>query len=106
MSSSSEAIRVQLMTPGLDYRFVLLAATLVASACADSAPSSSGGTGSTQPSTPLEWTQIWNDEFDGPAGSAVDATKWANDVGDGCAQRLCGYGNNELEYYSTDPSNI
>ena len=94
------------MTPRLDYRFVILAAAVVATGCADSAPSNSGGTGSTQPSTPLEWAQIWSDEFDGPAGSAVDATKWTNDVGDGCAQRLCGYGNNELEYYSTDPSNI
>ncbi len=49
---------------------------------------------------------MWSDEFDGPAGSAVDATKWTNDLDDGCSQKICGWGNNELEWYSADPTNI
>ncbi|PYO94150.1 MAG: hypothetical protein DMD62_06860 [Gemmatimonadetes bacterium] len=51
------------------------------------------------------WVQIWSDEFDGPAGSSVDTTKWGFDVGDGCPN-VCGWGNNEKEYYSSDSANI
>jgi beta-glucanase (GH16 family) len=38
----------------------------------------------------------WSDDFDGPAGSAVDPPKWAHDTGGS------GLGNNELEYYTGD----
>lgn len=41
-------------------------------------------------------TLIWNDEFD---GTQVDTNKWDLQVGDGCAEGLCGWGNNELQYY-------
>jgi len=34
----------------------------------------------------------WSDEFDGPAGSAPDPTKWRYQTGGS------GFGNNELEY--------
>ena len=40
------------------------------------------------------------DEFDGPSGSAVDTSKWSFDVGGK------GWGNNELEYYTTRPENV
>ena len=39
------------------------------------------------------WTLIWSDEFDGPAGTAPDATKWVYDLG------ASGWGNKELENY-------
>jgi beta-glucanase (GH16 family) len=45
------------------------------------------------------WTLTWSDEFDGPDGSAVDATKWKHDVGG------TGWGNNELEYYTDGTQN-
>ncbi len=70
------------------------------------ASSSGGGGGTTQPPPPVQWTQIWSDEFDGPAGAPVDASKWVNDIGDGCNQGNCGWGNNEKEYYSSDVGNI
>ncbi|HXI61180.1 MAG TPA: hypothetical protein VNF70_00660, partial [Pyrinomonadaceae bacterium] len=35
------------------------------------------------------WNLAWSDEFNGPAGSAVDPTKWTFDVGGK------GWGNNE-----------
>ena len=81
----------------------LIAPLLVA--CTDDAPSTSSN-GTTPPPTPVQWTQIWSDEFDGPAGGAVDASKWVNDVGDGCSQTNCGWGNNEKEYYAADPASI
>ena len=40
------------------------------------------------------WTLAWSDEFDGPAGSLVDSTRWIAEVGGN------GWGNNELEYYT------
>ena len=73
-------------------------------ACSDDVPSPGGTTTNSKPA--IQWTQIWSDEFDGPAGGAVDAAKWTNDVGDGCSQQLCGWGNNEREYYSTSAENI
>ncbi len=41
-----------------------------------------------------EWALVWSDEFNGPNGSAVDASKWVSETGGG------GWGNNELESYT------
>jgi beta-glucanase (GH16 family) len=47
------------------------------------------------------WTLAWSDEFNGPAGSAVDGTKWVLEVGNGSN----GWGNHELEYYTDTTKN-
>ena len=39
------------------------------------------------------WTLVWADEFDGAAGSAVDADHWTSEVGGG------GWSHDELQYY-------
>lgn len=44
---------------------------------------------------------VWSDDFDGAAGTAVDATKWVHDVGTGDN----GWGNQELQYYTEGNSN-
>ena len=41
-------------------------------------------------------TIVWQDEFD---GTTLDLTKWSYQIGDGCDQNLCGWGNNELQSY-------
>ena len=41
----------------------------------------------------------WSDEFNGADGSAVDSTKWVYDTGGS------GWGNNELEYYTSGTAN-
>lgn len=50
--------------------------------------------------TPEGWSLVWSDEFD---GTEVDTTKWEYQIGDGCDQgvgnELCGWGNNELQFY-------
>ena len=48
--------------------------------------------------TPPGWTLVWSDEFD---GSALDASKWEVQLGDGCPD-LCGWGNGELQSYARD----
>ncbi|HJP86153.1 MAG TPA: glycoside hydrolase family 16 protein [Gemmatimonadaceae bacterium] len=55
---------------------------------------------------PSQWRQIWSDEFNGPASGLFDRTKWVNDVGDGCDQNNCGWGNNEKEYYASNATSI
>jgi beta-glucanase (GH16 family) len=50
-------------------------------------------------SAPAGWTLVWSDEFNGPDGSAVDASKWVAETGGN------GWGNQELEYYTTRPQN-
>ncbi|HJU75129.1 MAG TPA: glycoside hydrolase family 16 protein [Gemmatimonadaceae bacterium] len=47
--------------------------------------------------TPAPYSLVWSDEFDTPG--LPDSTKWGYDVGDGCPN-LCGWGNNELQYYT------
>ncbi len=42
---------------------------------------------------------VWSDEFD---GTALDLNKWSYQTGDGCAEGICGWGNNELQYYQQE----
>ncbi|GGP11031.1 family 16 glycosylhydrolase [Nonomuraea glycinis] len=42
----------------------------------------------------------WADEFDKPAGTPLDGTKWKFDTGGG------GWGNNELQYYTNSTRNV
>lgn len=49
-----------------------------------------------------EWELVWSDEFNGTAGNAPDAAKWAFDIGTGSN----GWGNSELQYYTNRPANV
>ena len=53
------------------------------------------------PAAPAQ-TLLWSDEF---SGTAVDPNNWEFMIGDGCAYGNCGWGNNELEYYTSRPEN-
>lgn len=46
---------------------------------------------------------VWSDEFE--VGGTPDSSKWDYDLGDGCPDN-CGWGNNELQYYTGDPKNV
>lgn len=46
---------------------------------------------------------VWADEFE--KAGAPDNSRWDYDLGDGCPD-VCGWGNNELEYYTNDPKNV
>ena len=45
---------------------------------------------------------VWQDEFD---GDSLDVSKWTAYVGNGCPE-LCGFGNNEEQYYTDNPANV
>jgi len=57
-------------------------------------------------SVPEGWVLTWSDEFDGPAGTPPDPEIWGHDVGDGNANGLTGWGNNELQWYTDGPANV
>lgn len=41
------------------------------------------------------YSLVWSDEFD---GTSLNYSNWTTDIGNGCPD-LCGWGNNELQYY-------
>lgn len=47
-----------------------------------------------------DWKLVWSDEFNGMNDSAIDSSKWVIETGGG------GWGNKELEYYTTRSQNI
>ena len=65
------------------------------------------GTGTvTNATSPLSYdgySLVWNDEFN---GSTLNSSNWTHEIGDGCNNNLCGWGNNELEYYRSENSTV
>jgi beta-glucanase (GH16 family) len=84
----------------VSHRTVGALVVAAALACASGAPVSPPAP------PPPAWSQVWGDEFSGPAGTGIDTANWRYDTGDGCAQGNCGWGNNEKEYYSSATENI
>jgi beta-glucanase (GH16 family) len=58
--------------------------------------------GMSEPLT-AEFKLVWSDEFNKPG--SPDSAKWNYDLGDGCPN-VCGWGNNELQYYTRDQKNV
>lgn len=54
----------------------------------------------TNVSAPAGWQLAWSDEFTQPDGTSPDSSKWTYDIGAG------GWGNNELEYYTSRTNNV
>ncbi|KAG7667931.1 hypothetical protein Ndes2437B_g07979 [Nannochloris sp. 'desiccata'] len=48
------------------------------------------------------WKLIWRDEFD---GSRIDSKRWSYQLGNGCEYGICGWGNNEHQYYTNQSAN-
>lgn len=49
-----------------------------------------------------DWRLVWSDEFE---GTAIDTNRWTFDIGTG-GPKLVGWGNNELEYYTSRTQNV
>jgi beta-glucanase (GH16 family) len=60
---------------------------------------SSGSSGDAGPGALPGWKLVWSDEFEGPANQKPDASKWVFETGGN------GWGNNELEYYTSNATN-
>jgi beta-glucanase (GH16 family) len=77
----------------------LLPLVLLASACGSSGAERVPLARPTASATPSALALVWSDEFDGPSGATVDATRWVAEIGGG------GFGNEELEYYTDRAQN-
>ena len=53
--------------------------------------------------SPVIGKLLWSEEFN---GASLDSTLWSTYDGNGCQIGLCGYGNQELEYYRTNNLSI
>ena len=58
-----------------------------------------------EPSPPQDLQLAWSDEFDEPEGSPPNPVHWDFALGDGTANGIPGWGNNELETYTDRPVN-
>ncbi len=54
---------------------------------------------------PSGWSLVWSDEFDEPAGTPPDPSKWSHQIGDVTPDGKNGWANDELQYYTDDPAN-
>jgi beta-glucanase (GH16 family) len=73
-------------------RFLIAAAAVVVTL--------SGGLAVSSRSDKAEAATVWNEDFNGAAGTGVDSSKWNFDTGGS------GFGNQELEYYTSGTSNV
>jgi beta-glucanase (GH16 family) len=88
--------RLSHVLTGRSRSLVLLLGILL---CLCSKPGHAQCPTATQTIGSVTWTPNWCDEFNGPANSAIDPTKWTYDTGSS------GFGNNELETYCAPSSN-
>ncbi len=54
---------------------------------------------------PSGWNMVWSDEFDDPSGTPPNPAYWSYEIGDGAANSLVGWGNSELQYYTSSTDN-
>lgn len=81
--------------------FVAIAACIFMIACTSNSHSDTGSSDSTKG----DYELVWSDEFD--YEGAPDSTKWIFDIGDACdLPQGCGWGNQELQHYTDDASNV
>ena len=68
----------------------------------DTRPADPGGNTPVVPDENFD-TLVWSDEFE--TNGSPDSEKWSYDIGDGCPD-LCGWGNNEKQFYTQRPENV
>ncbi len=51
---------------------------------------------------PPDWQLVWSDDFE---GNALDTSKWSYQLAFGCELGICGWGNNEWQFYTDRAKN-
>jgi len=54
---------------------------------------------------PAGWNLVWSDEFNEPAGTPPNPANWSYEIGDVTPDGKNGWGNEELQYYTSNPAN-
>lgn len=89
---------IEVRAYGASGRYVRLNKKIVV----PTADPTSTGDGYTSPLTYEGMELVWNDEFN---GTSLNTDFWSYDIGTGCPN-LCGWGNNELEYYRAENCSV
>jgi len=53
------------------------------------------------PTSSASMVLLWQDDFNGTAGTGPNSSFWATDLEDGCSSGNCGWGNGEREWYTS-----
>ena len=99
LKEADETFQVRLSNP---VNVLLLKETVNIELKNDDTKIGFANTGYDAPGSYPGYTLTWSDEFN---GTTLSTTDWSYDSGDGCPG-LCGWGNNELEYYTAPPNNL
>ncbi|MFD4244953.1 glycoside hydrolase family 16 protein [Streptomyces sp. NPDC058525] len=62
--------------------------------------------GATAPPTPAGWSQVFLDDFDGPAGSGLNTADWQYTTGTSYPGGPAQFGTGEIETMTADPANV
>jgi beta-glucanase (GH16 family) len=54
---------------------------------------------------PAGWEMVWSEEFNEPAGTPPNPDFWTHEIGDVTPDGKNGWGNDERQYYTDDPTN-
>lgn len=99
LKEADETFSVRVENP---VNVTLLRGTAIVTLKNDDTKVGFNNTGYEAPTSYPGYTLAWSDEFN---GASLDAAAWTAEQGDGCPG-LCGWGNNELQYYTTAPNNL
>ena len=99
LKEGDEVFQVRVENP---VNVVLLKTTAAVTLRNDDTKISFNNAGFDAPTSYPGYTLAWSDEFN---GNTLDGTSWSAETGDGCPG-VCGWGNNELQYYLAPPNNL
>jgi beta-glucanase (GH16 family) len=104
----------EITRPPSPWRGLLPAITAVLTACGGGGNSATAAPAPATPAAPVpapvasapapsnRWTLVWSDEFNGAAGTVPNPASWNYDLGN---KEADGWGNHELEYYTSSARN-
>lgn len=99
IKEADETFQVKVESP---VNVILLRSAAIVTLRNDDTKIGFNNTGFDAPTSYPGYTLAWSDEFN---GTSLDAAAWSAESGDGCPG-LCGWGNNELQYYLAPPNNL
>ena len=99
LKEADETFQVRIENPS---NVVLLKTTATVTLRNDDTRIAFNNTGFDAPTSYPGYSLAWSDEFN---TNTLDAASWSAETGDGCPA-LCGWGNNELQYYMPPPNNL
>ncbi|MFC7868119.1 glycoside hydrolase family 16 protein [Streptomyces murinus] len=106
MSDSSGTPRPRSRSRSRSVRRALMAAVATFGLAAAVATAATGPADASAPAPPSGWSQVFLDDFDGAAGSSVNASNWQFDTGTSYPGGAGNWGTGEVESMTSSTSNV